>query len=85
MNGSVVGIIGIVREGPIGKYFADFKPELQPHLTSMPIMRAIKASMKFVEEYQGPVLSVAESAEGCRILNRLGFTHYYGAYYGWLR
>lgn len=85
MDGRVVGILGVVREGPIGKYFCDFKPELQPHLKSMPIMRAIKQSMKFVEDYRGPVISVAEHAEGCRILNRLGFTHFMGAYYGWLK
>lgn len=85
MDGEVVGFIGVVREGPIGKYFCDFKPELQPYLTSMPIMRAIKKSMEFVHEYQGPLVSVAEHAEGCRILNKLGFTHLDGALYGWLK
>ena len=85
MDGKVVGIIGVVREGPIGKYFCDFTPELEPYLTSMVIMRAIKKSMEFVHEYQGPLVSVAEHAEGCRILNRLGFTHLDGALYGWLR
>jgi hypothetical protein len=84
-DGKVTGIIGVVREGPVGKYFCDIKPELEPYLTSMPIMRAIKQSMKFVEAYRGPLISVAEHAEGCRILNRLGFTHLDGALYGWLR
>jgi len=85
MDGRVVGFIGVVREGPVGKYFCDFRPELQPHLQSIQIMRAIKKSMEFVHKYQGPLVSVAEHAEGCRILNRLGFTHLEGALYGWLR
>jgi hypothetical protein len=85
MDGEIVGVIGIVREGGIGKYFCDIRPELMPYLTSMPIMRAIKKSMEWVEAYQGPLVAVAEHAEGCRILNRLGFTHLEGALYGWLR
>lgn len=85
MNGEIVGVVGVVREGPIGKYFCDFKPELEPHLRSMAILRAIKKSMEFVREYQGPMVSVAEHAEGCRLLNRLGFTHLQGALYGWLK
>ncbi len=85
MDGRVVGIIGVIREGPIGKFFCDFLPELQPHLQSITIFRAVKASMEFVKQYQGPVLALAEHAEGCRMLNRLGFTHLDGEYYQWLR
>lgn len=85
MDGRIIGILGVVREGDIGKYFCDFKPELEPYLRSMPIMRAIKQSMGFVHGYKGPLVSVAAHAEGCRILHRLGFTHLQGALYGWLR
>lgn len=84
MDGKVAGIIGIVREYGYGKYFCDISPELMPHLRSITVMRAIKESMKFCEEYKGPLVAVAEHAEGCRILNRLGFTHLQGALYGWL-
>jgi len=84
MDGKVVGVLGIAREGQIGKYFCDFKEELEPYLRSMTIMRAIKQSIQFCEEYKGPLVSVAEHAEGCRILNRLGFVHLEGAVYGWL-
>lgn len=84
MDGKCVGLIGVVREGNIGKYFCNFGPELQPHLKSLTIMRAIKASLRFCEQYQGPVIAVAEHGEGCRILNRLGFEHLEGAYYAWL-
>lgn len=85
MDDLVVGILGVVREGDIGKYFCNFKPELEPYLRSMTIMRAVKQSMEFVHNYKGPLISIAEHAEGCRLLNRLGFTHLQGALYGWLR
>jgi hypothetical protein len=85
MDGKVVGCIGVVREGGVGKYFCDIGPDLEPYLRSMTIMRAIKQSMTFVHNYRGPVISLAEHAEGCRLLNRLGFTHLTGVYYGWLR
>ena len=78
-------IIGIVREGNVGKYFCDIKPALEPYLKSVTVMRVLKKSMDFVHNYQGPVVSVAEHAEGCRMLNRLGFTHLEGALYGWLK
>ena len=84
MDGKIVGIIGIVREPQWGKFFSDFKPELQAHLKSITIMRAIKQALRFCDEYRGPVLAVAEDAEGCRIMNRLGFTHLHGGWYGWL-
>ena len=82
---NVVGVLGVVAEHGYGKYFCDFKDELKPHLRSITIMRGIKASLKFCDDYRGPVISVAEHAEGCRILHRLGFEHLQGAYYGWLK
>jgi hypothetical protein len=85
MDGRVVGFLGMVREGPIGKYFCDISPDLWPHVGSMAVLRAIKQSMKFVEDYKGPVIALAEHAEGCRILHRLGFTHLMGEYYTWLK
>lgn len=85
MDGMIVGVLGVVREHGYGKYFCDFKPKLQPYLRSITIMRAIKQSMDLVNQYRGPLISVAEHAEGCRLLNRLGFTHLQGALYGWLR
>ena len=84
MDGVVVGILGVVREAGYGKYFCDFKPELQPYLRSITILRAIKQSKDIVLLYEGPLLSVAETVEGCKLLNRLGFTHLQGALYGWL-
>jgi len=83
MDGKIVGVIGVSREGNVGKYFCNFAPELKPYLRSITIMRAIKQSMEFVKQYGGPVVSVAEHAEGARILGRLGFEHLYGEFYLW--
>jgi hypothetical protein len=84
MDGEIVGVVGVVRERQCGKYFCDFKPELQPHLRSITIMRAIRASLRFCDEYRGPLVAIAADAESCRLLNRLGFTHIDGALYGWI-
>lgn len=84
IDGELVGMIGVVRERDYGKFFCDIRPKLQPYLRSITIMRAVKAAHRFCDEYQGPIIAVAEDAEGCRILNRLGWTHLEGALYGWL-
>jgi len=85
VNGEVCGLVGVVREGDIGKFFADFNDKLQPYIDSITIMRIVRGSTDFATRYKGPVISIAEHAEGCRMLNRLGFTHLEGAYYAWLR
>ena len=84
LDGEAVGLIGVVRERDFGKYFSEIKPQLQPYLKSITVLRAIKESMEYVRAYRGPVMSTAEHAEGCRMLHRLGFTHLHGAWYGWL-
>ena len=85
MDGELVGLIGVIRATTHGRFFCDFKPELQPYLQSIKIMRAVKAAHRFCDEYRGPIVAVAEHAEGCRILNRLGWTHLDGVLYAWLR
>ena len=84
MDGQIVGVIGIIREAAVGRFFCDFKPKLQPYLRSITIMRAVKDSMAYADQYRGPVVAIAEHAEGCRIMNRLGWTHLQGELYGWL-
>ncbi len=79
-----MGIIGITKGCDYGTFFSDFTAELKPHLRSVTIMRAIKESLAYCKQYQGPVLALAEDAEGCRIMHRLGFTHLHGGWYGWL-
>ena len=83
MDGAPQGFIGIVRENGIGKYFTDYSDKLQPHLKSITIMRALKKSLDWCREYRGPVIAIAETAQGCMTLNRLGFEHLEGNYYGW--
>lgn len=85
VDGKVCGIVGLSREGNIGKFFADFNEELAPYIGSVTVMRIVKKALKFCDAYRGPVISIAEHAEGCRMLNRIGFTHMEGEYYGWLR
>lgn len=78
-------MVGVSREGGIGKFFADYNDELEPHIAEYRVMRVVRKTMKFCDAYRGPVISIAEHAEGCRILGRLGFTHMDGEYYAWLR
>jgi hypothetical protein len=77
------GFIGIVRENGVGKFFTEYRDELQPYLKSITIMRALKKSLDWCREYRGPVVAIAETAQGCATMNRLGFEHLDGAYYGW--
>lgn len=84
LDGKVAGIIGVKRDKDWGVYFSDVSAELQPHLKSITVMRVVKDSLRYVREYRGPVLAIAEHAESCRILFRLGFTHLHGEWYGWL-
>lgn len=85
LDGQVAGIVGVVREPAVGKFFADFSPELQPYLKSVAIMRCVKGALRFCDEYRGPVIAIAEHAEGCRILTRLGFENMEGQYFAWLK
>jgi hypothetical protein len=84
LDGQVVGMIGVVRHPEWGMFFTDYKPQLQPYLSSVTVWRAIKDGVAMIEQYKGPVLSVAEHVDGCINLNRLGFSHMQGAWYAWL-
>ncbi|KPL29029.1 MAG: hypothetical protein AMJ72_00280 [Acidithiobacillales bacterium SM1_46] len=84
MDGKVEGLVGVSRERDYGIYFSDHSEKLRPYLNSITVMRAIRASLDLVDQYRGPVMSIATDAEACRLLHRLGFTHLHGAWYGWL-
>lgn len=81
----VAGICGVVRERELGKFFCDYSPEAEPYMRSITAWRGIKAALRYVESYLGPVIAVAGSAEGCYNLHRLGFTHGTGEFWIWLR
>jgi hypothetical protein len=84
IDGKPEGVIGVCREPDWGKFFSDTNPQLQPYLKSITVWRAITGAMEYVRAYRGPVLAVAQHADGCLWLHRLGFRHLQGAWYGWL-
>ena len=83
MDGVPHGFIGLAREGAIGKFFTDNSPELQPHLNCITIMRALRASLDWCRAYRGPVVTIATTVDGIITMQRLGFEHITGNYYGW--
>lgn len=85
LDGEVAGMIGVAKHPEWGLFFAYNTEDLQPHLSSVTIWRCIKDVMKIVDQYSGPVISQASCVEGCINLNRLGFFHLHGPWYGWPR
>jgi hypothetical protein len=84
-NGEPVGIGGVARDkGLTHRFFSDHKPEFAPHLKTMPVLRAIKAGMKMVDEYPGVVMAFAQDDTGAKLLERLGFKHIERNVYAWL-
>jgi len=83
LDGKIAGIGGIVREAGVGKFFTEHKPELEPYLKSITIMRALHRSLDWCRAYRGPVITIATSVQSCITMNRLGFEHMDGVYYGW--
>jgi len=80
----VEGLCGVVREREFGKFFCDYNAAAEPYMSSITAWRGIKAAMRFVREYRGPVLAVSRHAEGCRNLTRLGFSHGLKEYWIWV-
>lgn len=80
LDGKPVGIIGISREYGLNKFFSDITPELEPHMKTMPILRAIKKMMREVESSRLPVVAIAENPA---LLERLGFSQVEGDRYQW--
>lgn len=72
LEGRPAAIIGLAKEPDRERAFSEYLPELQPHLRSMPVLRAIQAFMKWVKASAAPVYALSE---GTGILERLGFTH----------
>lgn len=79
LDGKVVGIAGVaygglarVQDRP--EAFSQFKPELEPYLTSAPIRRAIRRVVKMIRETRpGPVAIASRKHPGApALLARLG-------------
>lgn len=81
LDGVHAGIIGLAYERDRMRAFSESKPELDPFLKSMPVLRAIKAAQKMFSESKRPVFAVQESCTG--ILERLGFVQVEGEVYRW--
>lgn len=76
MGGVPAAVVGIALTREHARFFSDVRPELRPHLKRMPVLRAIKAAMRFVEAYRGPVLAVRDPfPESEALLRRLGFEY----------
>lgn len=73
MDGEPAGVIGIAREQWTARFFSDFKPEFEPYLSSIVIMRGIKAGLELVKNYPADVYAVVGHEKGGDILQRLGF------------
>lgn len=71
MDGEPAAIIGLAFDGARGLAFSEYKPQLEPHLKSMPVLRAIKAAQRMFAASRRPVFAVRESCNG--LLERLGF------------
>lgn len=74
-------IIGLYFDGDRMMAFSEFKPEFEPYLKSMTVMRAIKSAQRMFAQSKKPVFAVGE---GCScILERVGFQHLDEGVYLW--
>lgn len=73
-------IVGISRWPDHARYFSEYKPEFEPYMKTMPVLRAIKKSMQWVEKSPMLVLAVADNPP---LLERLGFAHLHEDVYVW--
>jgi hypothetical protein len=71
MDDEPVGMLGLEHAGDRFIAFSEFKPELEPLLKSIPVMRAVKAAQRMFQEAPLPVIVVNTSNPP--LLERLGF------------
>lgn len=81
MDEKPVGIIALVSGGGCWTIQSEYKPELEPYLRSMPVLRAIKAAMRWVKSSHKRVYAIRD--EGTDALLRLGFECIDGDVYQW--
>ncbi len=80
VDGTPAGIIGLAQEPERFRAFSEYTDELCPHLKRLPVLRAIKAFMKWVEDSKVPVYAISE---GTGLLERLGFVSDDGEVFRW--
>ena len=84
---TVLGIIGLAREGTRAKFFSEIREDLRPRLRRMISLRTIWAAIELVRQSKLRVFAVAQADEpdSHRVLKRLGFVHLEGDVYQWPR
>jgi hypothetical protein len=70
LDGEPAGIVGIAAEGPYQKLFSDVRPDMEPHLRRMAMMRALKRVQDWVRASPQQVFSESTNRA---LLERLGF------------
>jgi len=75
LYGEPVAVVGAAIDGGFATLFSDTKPELEPFLRSMTVLRAIRAGIDMAKATGLPVLAWVCKEPGARILAREGFTH----------
>ena len=66
-----MGIVGLELQRDRAVAFSEFNPELEPHLKSMPVLRAIKAAQALYRA--SPVPVIVQNTSNPKLLERLGF------------
>jgi hypothetical protein len=64
-------MIGLERRRDRFVCFSEFKPELEPHLKTMPVLRALKALKTMIHESPLPV--IVQNTTNPKLIERLGF------------
>jgi hypothetical protein len=80
VDGVPAGIVGLAKEPDRDRAFSEYTEALCPHLKRMPVLRAIKAFMQWVESSRVPVYAISE---GTGLLERLGFVRDHGEEFRW--
>lgn len=82
LDGEPVAILGLANDIGCYRLFSDYKPELEPHLKSMTVLRALKAVQNLCAKAGLPVYALQERDP--EILERLGFQRIRDGVYLWL-
>lgn len=82
MDEEPVAIIGVAMFERHACAFSDYRPALEPHLRSIPVMRALKAAQRLFAQTRTPLY--AQRTTDNELLSRLGFVPEDGEVYRWV-
>ncbi len=82
---TILGIIGLAREGARAKFFSEIREDLRPALKKAICLRTILKAREFVKASKLPVFAIAQADEpdSHRVLKRLGFVQLQDEVYKW--